>query len=157
MHLARTCSLVVALFFSGLAVAGSGEAQVPVEDYCEWQVTDYEIKEPLCSLKGDSKRGRDIVSDSGRGNCIACHTLPLKHISVYGTIGPSLVDIGKRLNEGQLRLRVADTRQINPMSIMPGFYRHPSLINRPDRRYIGRTFLTAQQVEDVVAYLKALK
>ena len=157
MCLLRSCGLVAALCVSGLVHADSSAAQAHIEDYCEWQVTNYEIKEPLCGLKGDSQRGKDIVSDSGRGNCIACHTLPLKHISVYGTIGPSLVDIGERMNEGQIRLRVADTRQINPMSIMPGFYRHPSLINRPARRYSGRTFLTAQQVEDVVAYLKTLK
>ena len=103
------------------------------------------------------QRGRAIVSDSSRGNCVACHVLPLDHISVYGTIGPPLTGIARRYTESQLRLRVTDTRQINPMSIMPGFYRDPSLINRPGKRYIGRTFLTAQQVEDVVAYLVTLK
>lgn len=157
MHLIRTCTLATALCFSGLVSADSSATQGPAEKYCEWHVTNYEITEPLCGLKGDAQSGHDIVSDSSRGNCIACHTMPLEHISVYGTIGPSLVGIGTRFNEGQLRIRVTDTRQINPMSIMPGFYRHPSLINRPAKRYIGRTFLTAQQVEDVVAYLKTLK
>jgi len=43
------------------------------------------------------------------------------------------------------------------MSIMPGFYRDPRLINRPGNSYRGKTFLTAQQVEDVIAYLVTLK
>jgi sulfur-oxidizing protein SoxX len=40
---------------------------------------------------------------------------------------------------------------------MPGFYRDPRLIHRPGKRYAGRTFLNAQQVEDVIAYLATLK
>ena len=59
--------------------------------------------------------------------------------------------------EAQIRLRVVDTRNVNPMSIMPGFYRDPRLINRPAKAYIGRTFLNAQQVEDVIIYLTTLK
>jgi sulfur-oxidizing protein SoxX len=52
---------------------------------------------------------------------------------------------------------VVDTRHVNPMSIMPGFYRDPRLIHRPGKKYLGKTFLTAQQVEDVVAYLVTLR
>jgi len=61
------------------------------------------------------------------------------------------------MTEPQIRLRVVDTRHVNPMSIMPGFYRDPRLINRPAKAYRGKTFLTAQQVEDVIAYLATLK
>ena len=43
------------------------------------------------------------------------------------------------------------------MSIMPGYYRKPELINRPGKAYLGRTFLSAQQIEDVIAYLVTLK
>jgi len=157
MHRICNCIIATVLCFFGRANAESPLPKVPAEDYCEWQATNYEIADPLCGLIGDVQRGRAIVSDSSKGNCVACHVLPLGHISVYGTIGPPLTGIAARYTEGQLRLRVTDTRQINPMSIMPGFYRHPSLINRPAKRYIGRTFLTAQQVEDVVAYLKTLK
>jgi sulfur-oxidizing protein SoxX len=126
-------------------------------DYCQWEVTDYAITRPLCGLSGDATRGKAIVSDSGRGNCLACHQLPIPGIEAYGTIGPSLEGIASRLTEGQIRLRVVDTRQINPMSIMPGFYRDPRLIHRPGKPYAGRTFLDARQVEDVIAYLVTLK
>ena len=126
-------------------------------DYCRWKVADYAIAEPLCGLAGDPRRGREIVSDSNRGNCLACHQLPIPGIEAYGTIGPPLAGIAARLSVPMIRLRVVDTRNINPMSIMPGYYRDPRLINRPAKEYRGRTFLTAQQVEDVIAYLATLK
>ena len=58
---------------------------------------------------------------------------------------------------GQLRLRIVDERQLNPASIMPGFYRDPRLANRVASAFRGKTFMSAQQVEDVVAYLETLK
>jgi cytochrome c1 len=39
---------------------------------------------------------------------------------------------------------------------MPAFYRHPARYNRPHPDY-ARTILSAQEVEDVVAYLVTLK
>ena len=42
-------------------------------------------------------------------------------------------------------------------SIQFSLRRNPDLIHRPARLYKGRTFLTAQQVEDVIAYLVTLK
>ena len=127
------------------------------EGYCSWEVKDYAIEEPLCSLAGDALRGKQVVSDSHLGNCLACHQLPIPGIEAFGTIGPPLQGIASRLTEAQIRVRIVDTRNINPMSIMPGFYRDPRLINRPGKPYRGKTFLTAQQVEDVIAYLVTLK
>ena len=126
--------------------------------YPEWRERFYR-GEPVGhgGLVGDPVRGREIAADSHAGNCLACHELPIPGIEAYGTIGPPLPGIASRLTEPQIRLRVVDTRNINPMSIMPGFYRDPRLINRPGEAYRGRTFLTAQQVEDVIAYLVTLK
>lgn len=133
------------------------DTSVAVEKYCQWQVTDNAILEPLCGYTGDAARGKDIASDGSIGNCLACHQLPVDGIEAYGTIGPPLEGVGSRLPVGFIRLRVVDTRHISPMSIMPGFYRDPKLINRPGKPFIGRTFLTAQQVEDVIAYMVTLK
>ena len=140
-----------------ISVADSTDNFPPIEPYCQWQVKDFAIEKPLCGFIGDARRGKAIASDGSKGNCLACHQLPIDGIEAYGTIGPSLDGVGSRLPKGFIRLRVVDTRNINPMSIMPGFYRHPDLINRPGKPYIGRTFLTAQQVEDVIAYLVSLK
>lgn len=146
------------LFGSWMPVIGSaGEQGTLPDDYCRWETADYAIAQPLCGLAGDSTRGMAIVSSSHLGNCLACHQLPVEGIEAYGTIGPPLAGIAARLDAAQIRLRVVDTRHVNPMSIMPGFYRDPRLIHRPAREYIGKTFLTAQQVEDVIAYLVTLR
>jgi sulfur-oxidizing protein SoxX len=153
-----TLFLILSLFLSaGVSFADTGNSMPPPEPYCQWQVTNYAIDKPLCGYTGDAKRGEAIASDGSKGNCLACHQLPIDGVEAYGTIGPPLEGVGKRLLEGFIRLRVVDTRHINPMSIMPGFYRDPKLINRPGKPYIGRTFLTAQQVEDVIAYLVTLR
>jgi len=155
---AITTSFVIALILSsGTSYADSVASISLSEPYCQWQVSEYAINEPLCGLVGNAERGRRIVTDSNKGNCLACHQLPIDGIEAYGTIGPPLEGVGDRLTEGFIRLRVVDTRNISPMSIMPGFYRDPALINRPRKDYAGRTFLTAQQVEDVIAYLVTLK
>ncbi len=127
------------------------------ETYCPWEMVDYSIDRPLCGLAGDALQGQRIVVDSGRGNCLACHQLPIEGVEAYGTIAPPLAGIAKRLNTAQLRLRVVDSRNLNPLSIMPGYYRDPALINRPAQDAIGKTFLQAQEIEDVVAYLGTLK
>lgn len=142
---------------SGKSFADSANSTPPAEPYCQWKVEKFAIEKPLCGYTGNAKRGKAIASDGSKGNCLACHQLPIDGIEAYGTIGPPLAGIGSRQSEGFIRLRVVDTRNINPMSIMPGFYRDPKLINRPGKPYIGRTFLTAQQVEDVIAYLVTLK
>lgn len=151
-------SIIIYLLAALAPVTGMANdtAMLP-EDYCKWEVVDYAIEKQLCGLSGDARRGKKIVSDGHLGNCLACHQLPIQGIEAYGTIGPSLQGIASRYTEAQIRIRIVDTRNINPMSIMPGFYRDPRLINRPGKPYRGKTFLTAQQVEDVIAYLVTLK
>ena len=119
--------------------ADSGMSATLPDNYCRWEVVDYAIEESLCGLNGDARRGQKIVSDSHLGNCLACHQLPIEGIEAYGTIGPPLQGIASRFTEAQIRVRIVDTRNINPMSIMPGFYRDPRLINRPGEPYMGKT------------------
>ncbi len=120
-------------------------------------MVDYAIDESLGGLQGDARRGRQIAISRSKGNCLACHRLPVPEEEFHGTVGPSLEDVGSRFSEGQLRLRIVDEKQLNPMTIMPGFYRDPKHFNRVLDEYEGRTVLNAQEVEDVVAYLLTLK
>jgi len=141
-----------------LTVSAASPQAIPApEPYCQWEISNLSIEQSLCGLVGDESRGRAIASDSNRGNCVACHRLPVDGVEAFGTLGPPLMGVGARYSAGFIRLRVVDTKRINPMSIMPGFYRDPDLLHRPAKAYKGRTFLTAQQVEDVVAYLVTLK
>jgi sulfur-oxidizing protein SoxX len=152
-------TVLLSLSFTGVATATGPAASglPPVEPYCHWEQTNLMIEEPLCGLKGDAERGRAIATDGNRGNCVACHKMPFADVEAYGTIGPSLAGIAGRYPEGYIRLRVVDTKSYNPASIMPGYYRDPAKINRPAKTLKGRTFLTAQQVEDVIAFLMTMK
>lgn len=143
------------LLFGVLAVADD-MPPLPA-NYCHWSARDFAIPEPLCGLEGDSVRGQAIARDSHGGNCLACHQLPVPGESFQGTIGPPLQGVGGRYSKAQLRMRVVDEQQLNPTTIMPGFYRDPRLANRVADDYWGKTFLSAQQVEDIVAYLATLK
>lgn len=151
----HVCRLVPALL---LSAAGVAAAPPPLpKDYCHWEMRELAIAEPLCGLSGDPERGRAIAADSHGGNCLACHVLPIPEEPFHGTIGPPLDGVGARYTEAQLRARVVDEQQINPFTIMPGFYRDPREANRVADEFWGKTFLSAQQVEDVVAYLQTLK
>ena len=139
-------------------MVGTAVAQPPLpEGYCEWDMQELAITAPLCGLQGDPGRGRAIAADEHGGNCLACHQLPIPEAAFHGTVGPPLHGVGARYSAAQLRARVVDEQQINPFTIMPGFYRDPRHANRVADAYWGKTFLTAQQVEDVVAYLVTLK
>ena len=100
------------------------------EVYCTWEMNGFAIEEPLCDLTGNPQRGRSLAADQHSGNCLACHVLPIPEESFHGTVGPPLAGIGARYSAAQLRLRIVDQQQVNPFSIMPGFYRDPSLHNR---------------------------
>lgn len=127
------------------------------EDYVQWQKQGLAIAKPLTHVPGDPARGRALVIDRHKGNCLACHAMPIPEEPFHGSVGPSLIGVASRLSMGQLRLRVVDEKQINPMSIMPGYYRHPSHFNQVLAEYEGKTLLSAQEVEDVVAYLSTLR
>jgi sulfur-oxidizing protein SoxX len=122
-----------------------------------WKIENYAIKEPLGGFTGDAQRGRKIVINQDKGNCLACHSLPIPEEPFHGTVGPPLHGIASRLNKGQIRLRVADEQKINPFTIMPGFYKNPKENNRVDDTFWGKPVLTAQETEDVITYLMTLK
>lgn len=138
----------------GMTMVASPLSAAP---YLQWTVKDFAIEEPLGGLRGDPLRGRQIAISRSRGNCLACHHMPIPEAEFHGTLGPALDNVGARLTEAQIRLRIVDEKQINPMTIMPGFYRDPRHFRRVLDDYEGKTILTPQEVEDVVAYLLTLK
>jgi sulfur-oxidizing protein SoxX len=114
------------------------------------------IPQPLASAPGDPQRGRAIVASRQTGLCLLCHTAPVPEERFQGNLAPDLGGVGARYTEAQLRLRVVDPRRVNPASFMPAFHsaHHPS---RLGAAWVGKPILSAQQVEDVVAYLVTLK
>ena len=113
----------------------------------------------------DPANGRVIMSSRSLGNCIACHmTTDLIEFPFHGNVGPTLDGVADRWGEAELRGIVANAKLTFADSVMPSFYKTEGYI-RPGDAYTGKaapesglsTLLTAQQVEDVVAYLMTLK
>ena len=71
-------------------------------------------------------------------------------------MAPDLAGAGSRWTGDQLRQRIMDSSALNPGTIMPSYYKSAGL-TRVAPAYRDKTILTAQQVEDVVAYLLTLK
>jgi len=114
------------------------------------------IARPLTGEPGDAARGRAIVANRQVGLCLLCHTAPIAEERFQGTLAPDLAGAGTRSTAAQLRLRLADSRRINPQSIMPAYFRSDGL-TRVGKTWQGKTVLGAQQIEDVIAYLVTLK
>jgi sulfur-oxidizing protein SoxX len=109
----------------------------------------------LTGAKGDPVRGRAIVASRQAGLCLLCHSGPFPEEPSQGELAPDLRSAAS-LTEGQIRQRIVDSRKANPGSIMPAYFRAEGLA-RVAPAYRGRTILSAEQVEDVVAYLMTLR
>lgn len=119
-------------------------------------VDDIKIEDSLTGNPGDPKEGRKVAIDRKLGNCLACHSMPVPEQQFHGETGPSLAGVGSRLTQGELRLRVVNPKVVNPATMMPSFYRVKGL-NRVMKEFASKPILTAEQVEDIVAYLMTLK
>jgi sulfur-oxidizing protein SoxX len=111
---------------------------------------------PLTDVPGDPARGLAIVRDATNATCLICHAMPIPQEPNHGNLGPPLEGVGDRYTQGELRLRVVDAKVLNPDTIMPAYFRSEGLY-RVDAPYAGKTIYTAQEIEDVVAYLMTLK
>ena len=114
------------------------------------------IDTPLTDVPGDAARGRAVVVNRQLGLCLLCHTGPFPEEHFQGNMAPDLGGAGARLSEGQLRLRMVDSRRINPQSLMPA-YRRSDGLQRVGAAWKDKAVLSAQQVEDVVAFLATLR
>ncbi|GGL63187.1 sulfur oxidation c-type cytochrome SoxX [Wenxinia marina] len=113
------------------------------------------LPEPLTDVPGDPAAGREVVVTRERGLCILCHAGPFPEVPFTGDLAPDLTGVGARLTVPELRQRMVDSRVVNPATIMPPYHATDGLA-RVGERWQGTTILTAQEVEDVVAYLATL-
>ncbi|XIA67184.1 sulfur oxidation c-type cytochrome SoxX [Bradyrhizobium sp. TZ2] len=113
------------------------------------------IPEPLTNTRGDVARGRALVVERS-STCILCHSGPFPEQKFQGDLAPDLSGSGSRWSEGQLRLRLVDASRLNAATIMPSYYRVDGLqsVGTPWR---GKPILSAEQIEDIVAYLVTLR
>jgi len=149
--LRRRCTLA---FLVAVSAAGSGAAAPP--GVIPYEVIRDSIPASLTGKPGDAARGRAIVVSRQTGLCLLCHSGPFPEERMQGTLAPSLAGTGSRNSVGQLRLRIVDAGKVNPNTIMPPYYRTEGL-TRVAPSYINKPILSADQIEDVVAFLATLK
>jgi sulfur-oxidizing protein SoxX len=113
------------------------------------------IPDSLTNARGDAVRGRALIVDR-TSTCILCHNGPFPEQKFQGDLAPGLSGAGRRWSEGQLRLRLVDASRLDAATIMPSYYRVDGL-NRVGRAWRGKPILTAEQIEDIVAYLVTLR
>ena len=158
-HVASAAFLAAALAAAPLA------AEVAPGDIV-W-AEDGSIAESLTGTPGNAEEGQKVMTTNALGNCVACHQIStMPEVPFHGTIAPELEGAAERWSEAQLRGIVVDAKKTFPESFMPGMYKVGPFIRVGDG-YKGtapeggpesvKPILTAQQVEDVVAYLMTLK
>ena len=113
------------------------------------------IPQSLTGAAGDAARGRALVLER-TSTCILCHSGPFPEARFQGDLAPDLAGAGGRWSEGQLRLRLVDASSLNPATIMPSYYRLDGLA-RVGPAWRGKPILSAEQIEDMVAYLVTLR
>jgi L-cysteine S-thiosulfotransferase len=150
---ALVCAAALAAAAAIASFAGGARSEEQLRPYT---VVGDAIPQSLTGAKGDVERGRNIVVNRQVGLCLLCHSGPFPEEKFQGTLAPDLKGTGARWSEGQLRLRIVDASHLNPDTIMPPYYRIDGL-TRVAPAFQGKPVLTAEQIEDVVAYLATLR
>src|SRR5882757_3873499 len=151
MRLARSVIQMAAIWFATAVLAPCPAGAQAVRPYT---VVGDTIPEPLAA-RGDATRGRALVVDR-TSTCILCHNGPFPEQKFQGDLAPNLAGSGSRWSEGQLRLRLVDASRLNDATIMPSYYRADGL-HRVGTLWRGKPILSAEQIEDIVAYLGSLR
>ena len=148
-----TLFLVAGLVICGNAYGGdTGPLEV------KFMEENSQIAASLSGKAGDAAAGREAFANRKQGNCLACHVnSDMSEHSFHGEIGPSLDEVATRYSAAQLRAILVDSKKaLNDATMMPGFYSLALGVRIADK-FKDKTILSAQQVEDIVAYLQTLK
>ncbi|MCW8842622.1 MAG: sulfur oxidation c-type cytochrome SoxX [Rhodobacteraceae bacterium] len=152
-----TLTLVVSVA-AGSAMAGPiAPADVVFTEYGA-------VEASLSGQPGDAANGAKIMTTKSTGNCIACHEVSaLSEAPFHGNVGPSLDGVADRWSEAELRGILSNAKKTYEGTVMPAYYKVDGF-TRPGNAYTGKAaegaldpLLSAQQIEDVVAFLSTLK
>lgn len=147
----RMLSLAIVGIGALLTLSGTVDA---AEKYT---IANNAIPASLTGKPGDPANGRKIAIDRRKGNCLACHAISaIPEQQFHGNVGPALDGVGAIYSAAELRLRVVNPKTLNPDTMMPSFYRTTGF-HRVQKKWEGKSIISAQEVEDVVAFLQTLK
>jgi sulfur-oxidizing protein SoxX len=139
------------------ALAALPLAAAPADELVAYQISNgTSIDKSLTGKPGDPAEGRAVAINRRLGNCLACHSLPVPEEPFHGVIAPDLSGVASRYSEGEIRLRIVNAKVLNEAAFMPAYYRNDGF-TRVAKDFEGKPILSAEQVEDVVAYLMTLK
>lgn len=105
------------------------------------------IEEPLTEEFGSGWRGVNLYMDEMTANCVGCHENPdLAATGLSGDVGPKVRMLGSDFQRAELRAILVDAPKVfGEDTAMPAFYQGADPL------------LTAQQIEDLIAYLMELR
>jgi sulfur-oxidizing protein SoxX len=112
-----------------------------------YEVVGDGIPRPLTTTPGNAARGKALLVKREAANCLKCHQISQKELAGGGNKGPTLDGIGANLTPAQIRLSVVDLARVTKKTEMPSFHKTGGEAPK----------LTAQEVEDVVAFLATLR
>ena len=139
-----------------IGLSADAATKKPAPKLVKYKVVDgNSIPKSLTGKAGDAVAGKKLAVHRKKGNCLACHVMPIPEEQFHGEIGPDLSDAGSNYSEAELRMRLVDPKVLNPDTIMPAFLKadgHDVL-----KKFKGKTILKAQDIEDIIAYLMTLK
>jgi sulfur-oxidizing protein SoxX len=151
--LAARLTLAAAALCAGITTAVAADTAP-----ADVKFSDGMVSQSLTGAAGKVADGRKFFADRKLGNCLACHAnSDMSEQLFHGDVGPSLDGVAERWSPEQLRAIVVNSKAVfGDQTVMPGFY---SLDVGKDvtKDLVGKTILTADQVESIVAYLGTLK
>lgn len=140
----------------GVVLAISTLLAFPISSQAQVVWTGDAVQTALSPSPGDPIRGRSIVTSRQTGLCILCHAGPFPEERFQGNLAPDLRLSVANLSAGQLRARLVNAAQSNPNTIMPAYFKIDHL-QRVAPQFAGKTLLTGQEIEDVLAYLLTIQ
>lgn len=139
------------------ASLGFFAASAAADEAQKYDIVDGGIPASLTGVAGNADNGKATMINRKAGNCLACHAVSaLSDQAFHGEVGPALDGVAGRWDEPKLRLILANSKAVFEGTIMPAFYKTDGF-ERVRKEFVGKTILTAQEVEDVIAYLMTLK
>lgn len=120
-----------------------------------FEYTGFASAQPLTEQPGDPVAGLAVIRDGSKATCFICHSISSLPDRDQGTLGPSLDGVALRYDQDELRQRIVDARKLSPDTIMPPYYSTEGLFRVEEERR-NTTIYSAQEVEDVVAFLMTL-